>query len=162
MNKWTNIDKKTSGVHFRFRVEFNDFFPMGQLTISRFMASRIADDKSMMTSSNINNFWDAGPLSLVDSPHKGQWRGTLIFSLICAWTNGWMNNRDAGDLRRHRVHYDVTVMVCETNSGAFHQFLTFAFDCNIVISSFRMREIRLWLRLVLMAVLQAIMTQGRQ
>ena len=31
-------------------------------------------------------------------------------SLICAWTNGWVNNRDAGDLRRHRAHYDVTVM----------------------------------------------------
>ena len=24
--------------------------------------------------------------------------------------NGWVNNRDAGDLRRHRAHYDVTVM----------------------------------------------------
>ena len=29
-------------------------------------------------------------------------------SLICAWINGWVNNRDAGDLRRHRNHYDVT------------------------------------------------------
>ena len=38
----------------------------------------------------------------VNSPHKGQWRGTLMFSLICAWTNGWINNRDVGDLRRHR------------------------------------------------------------
>ena len=33
-----------------------------------------------------------------------------MFSLICAWTNDWANNRDAGDLRRHRAHYDVTVM----------------------------------------------------
>ena len=32
-------------------------------------------------------------------------------SLICAWTNDWLNNRDAGDLRRHRAHYDATVMV---------------------------------------------------
>ena len=48
--------------------------------------------------------------SPVNSPHKGQWRQPLIFSLICAWTNGWVNNRDAGDLRRHRAHYDVTVM----------------------------------------------------
>ena len=36
--------------------------------------------------------------------------GALMFSLICAWTNGQVNNRDAGDLRRHRSHYDVTVM----------------------------------------------------
>ena len=48
--------------------------------------------------------------SPVDSPHKGQWRGALMFSLICAWINGWVNNRAAGDLRRHRAHYDVTVM----------------------------------------------------
>ena len=48
----------------------------------------------------------------VDSPHKGQWRGALIFSLIWAWTNGWANNRDVGDLRCHRVHYDVTVRTC--------------------------------------------------
>ena len=48
--------------------------------------------------------------SLVDSPHWAQWRWALIFSLICAGTNGWANNRDAGDLRRHGAHYDVTVM----------------------------------------------------
>ena len=48
--------------------------------------------------------------SPVNSPHKGQWRGALIFSLICGWINGWVNNREAGDLRCHRAHYDVTVM----------------------------------------------------
>ena len=48
--------------------------------------------------------------SPVNSPHIGQSRGALMFSLICAWTNGWINNRGAGDLRRHRTHYDVTVM----------------------------------------------------
>ena len=32
------------------------------------------------------------------------------FLLICAWINGWVNNREAGDLRRHHTHYDVTVM----------------------------------------------------
>ena len=38
-------------------------------------------------------------ISPMASPHKGQWRGAFMFSLICAWTNGWSNNRDAGDLR---------------------------------------------------------------
>ena len=47
--------------------------------------------------------------SPVSSPHKVQWRGTLMLSLICAWRNGWENNRTAGDLRRHRLHYDVTI-----------------------------------------------------
>ena len=46
----------------------------------------------------------------VNSPHKGQWRGALMLSLICAWINDWVNNREAGDLRRHRGHYDVNVM----------------------------------------------------
>ena len=46
----------------------------------------------------------------VSSPHKGQWRGALMFSLIWAWINGWVNNSESGDLRRHRAHYDVTVM----------------------------------------------------
>ena len=49
--------------------------------------------------------------SPVNSPHKGQWRGALILSLICVWINSWVNNRKAGDLRRYRVHCDVSVMV---------------------------------------------------
>ena len=57
----------------------------------------------------------------VNSPYKGQRRGALMFTLICAWINGWVNNREAGDLRRHRAHYDVTVMARE------------AFPCEDVI-----------------------------
>ena len=45
--------------------------------------------------------------SPVNSPHKGQWRGAWT---IFPWTNGWVNNRDAGDLRRHRAHHDGAVM----------------------------------------------------
>ena len=48
--------------------------------------------------------------SPVNSLHKGQWRGALMFSLICVWINGCGNNREAGDLRRYRAHYDVIVM----------------------------------------------------
>ena len=48
--------------------------------------------------------------SPVNSPHKSQWRGALMFSLICARINGWVNNREAGDLRRHQAHCDVIVM----------------------------------------------------
>ena len=33
-----------------------------------------------------------------------------MFSSICAWTNGWVNNQNAGDLRRHHAHYDVTLI----------------------------------------------------
>ena len=48
--------------------------------------------------------------SPVNSPHRDQWRGALTFSLICDWINGWVNNREAGDLRRCHAHYDVIVM----------------------------------------------------
>ena len=48
--------------------------------------------------------------SPVTSPHNGKWRRALIFSLICVWINGWVNNREAGDLSRYRAHYDVIVM----------------------------------------------------
>ena len=48
--------------------------------------------------------------SPVSYPHKNQWRGDLMLSLIYAWTNGWTNNPEAGDLRCHRAHQDVTVM----------------------------------------------------
>ena len=46
--------------------------------------------------------------SPTNSPNKGQWRGALIF--LCACANDWANHRCAGDRRRHRAHYDVTVI----------------------------------------------------
>ena len=63
--------------------------------------------------------------SPVSFPHKVQWRGALIFSLICAWTNSLANNRDTGDLRRHCAHYDVTAKTLgdsswHSNSSACH------------------------------------------
>ena len=48
--------------------------------------------------------------SPVNSPHKGQRRGAWLFSLICVWINGWVNNREAGDLQRQRTHNDAMVM----------------------------------------------------
>ena len=33
-----------------------------------------------------------------------------MFSLICTWINGWVNNCEAGDLRGHHAHYDAIVM----------------------------------------------------
>ena len=48
-----------------------------------------------------------GPLWGKSTSH---WCGALMFSLICAWSYGWANNQDAGDVRRHCAHYDVTVI----------------------------------------------------
>ena len=53
----------------------------------------------------------AGNSSVTGEFHShSQWRWALMFSLICTWINGWANNREVGDLRRHRAHYDVIVM----------------------------------------------------
>ena len=49
--------------------------------------------------------------SPMNSPHKGQWRGALMFSFIFVRTSSWVNNREAGGLRRHRAHYDVILML---------------------------------------------------
>ena len=73
--------------------------------------------------------------SPVNSPHKGQWRRALVFSFICVWINGWVNNPKAGDLRCYRAHYDVTAMIhsavgdsysisCQKLSKYFSKWLT--------------------------------------
>ena len=56
----------------------------------------------MMTSSNGNICRVIGPLCgqftghwWIPRPHKNQWRGALMFSFICAWTNDWINNHEA-------------------------------------------------------------------
>ena len=54
-----------------------------------------------------------------NSPLKGQWRGALMFPLICAWINGWVNNRDAGDLSCLRAHNDVPVMLKKSTHRHF-------------------------------------------
>ena len=63
--------------------------------------------------------------SPVNSPHKGQWCGALMFSLICGCINGWVNNREAGDLRRLRAHYDVTVMYVSRQFTNRHMIWTY-------------------------------------
>ena len=71
---------------------------------------------SMMTSSNGNIFRVTGHLCWEFTGHRWNPRTKAsdaelwCFSLICAWINGWVNNREAGALRHHRAHYDVTVM----------------------------------------------------
>ena len=57
----------------------------------------------------------------VNSPHKGQWRGSLMFSLICVWISGWVNNREAGDLRPYRTHCDVTAWCRQATSHFMSQ-----------------------------------------
>ena len=86
--------------------------------------------------------------SPVNSPHKGQWRGALMFPLICVWINDWVNNSEAGDLRRYQAHYDVTVMsprnVCWTESCNYP--VSFLF-CDVKNTKFNQYLPCLWRRL---------------
>ena len=68
--------------------------------------------------------------SPVNSPHRGHWRGALMFSLICAWLNGWVNSREVSDLRRHRAHYDVIVI------SMVEQCILWSYLCYNVVQDF--------------------------
>ena len=93
--------------------------------------------KIMMTSSNGSIFRVTGHLSEKLTgprriPQKGQWRGALMLSLIPVWINGWVNNREAGDLRRYSAHYDVTVMWIISPDG--NQLMSMVFCLVISVS----------------------------
>ena len=92
-----------------FKYGIADYHMRGEITVVR----KVLDVKfgvQMITSSNGNIFRVTGHLCGELTGHKGQWRGALMFSLICDWINGWVNHCEAGDLRRHRTYFDVTVM----------------------------------------------------
>ena len=79
-------------------------------------------------------------LSSVNSLHIGQWRGALMLSLTCVRINGSVNNRDAGDLRRHRAHYDVIVMITLIDTKGNLEFIRlttctkFKFTCSPLLA----------------------------
>ena len=85
---------------------------------------------SMMTSSNryvfrVTGLCEGNPLLTVEFPSQRPVTRSIdvFFDLRL---NGSANNRDAGDLRHHRSHYDVTVM-----SYPFPLLLNQAFHENI-------------------------------
>ena len=76
-----------------------------------------AKSEHMMTSSNGNVFRVTGPLFGEFTGHRWIPRTKAIdaelwcFLWSAPWINDWVNNREAGDLRRHHTHYDVIVMI---------------------------------------------------
>ena len=72
---------------------------------------------NMMTSSNGNIFRVTGHLcgeftGPGEFPAQRPVTRSFVFSLICTRINGWVNNGEAGDLRRRRAHYDIILMIC--------------------------------------------------
>ena len=81
-----------------------------------------------MTSSNGNIFRVTGPLwgeftGPGEFPTQRPVTRSFDVSLICVWINGWVNNREAGDLRRHRGYYDVNVMFCTYSHWVIYTFI---------------------------------------
>ena len=71
----------------------------------------------VMMSSNANVFRVTGHLCGEFTghqwiPHTKASDVELWCFLVCAWIIGWLNNGEAGDLRCHHTHYDITIM-CE-------------------------------------------------
>ena len=100
----------------RVKIEIEGSIPIKNYFIFFFQIWTLAwehDDDDVTKWKHFPRYWPfvrGIQRSPVNSPHKGQWHGALMLSLICVWINGWVNNREAGDLRRHRAHYDVIVM----------------------------------------------------
>ena len=82
--------------------------------------------------------------SPVNSPHKGQWRGALMFSLICVWINDWVNNREAGDLRRYRAHYDVIVWLINKTTDIYLTASTGCDHINILKQNGSIWKVMMW------------------
>ena len=118
--KWQRVHTSTNifnGICFNVRCYLKDLNLCSHLTM--IIAQGWGLFSNMMTSSNGNIFRGTGHLC-------GEFTGprwiprtkasdTELRCLICAWINVWVNNRDAGDLRRHRCHYDVIVMNLDMN-----------------------------------------------
>ena len=85
-------------------------------TLASVYQSSTSHCRIMTTLSNWNSFRVTGPLCGEVTGHrwipltKASDAELSTFSLIFAWTDDWVNNRDAGALKRHRALYDVTVM----------------------------------------------------
>ena len=74
--------------------------------------------------------------SPMNSLHKCRRRRALMFSLITVWTNGWANSRDAGGLRRHCAHYDITVVCVIFPYKDFAKDIIVLLICSISFSIF--------------------------
>ena len=98
-------DKPISQIQQRFR----------QISYNGAICSR-----TMVTPSSENIFNVTGPLC--EELTYRQWRGAFMVSFICVWINGWVNRREAGDLRRYHAHYDVIVMIYVTYCHILIQF----------------------------------------
>ena len=103
---------------------------------------------NMMTSSNGNIVRVTGHWCREFACHrwiprtKGSDAELWCFLWSAPWINGWVNDSDAGDLRLHRAHYDITVMntnvfkiVCHYDNQASINMLEMGDSRNLLAKS---------------------------
>ena len=98
-----------------FDIKWNDFAPKPGITNYKIYAKPLrfyAWWRHQMETFSALVALCAGKSSVTGEfpTHKGQWRRAFVFSLICAWINDWVNNHEAGDLRRYRAQSDIIVV----------------------------------------------------
>ena len=110
------------GSHLIINLEFRKIIP-GAKYLSSGDETIVISDYGRMTSSNGNIFRVTGPLSGEFTGHRWipltKTRDAELCYFLWSAKNGWVNNRDTGDLRRHRGHYDITAMVCGLRTSSF-------------------------------------------
>ena len=118
---------------FNAPVLWDDFVEYDRLYPDYFITWSVNQRMIMMTSSNGNIFkllaFCAG-YSPITGEFHAQWRGTLMFSLTCAWTNSWANTGDSCDLRRHCTHYDTIVMWDDNGNGIYTKQTDWTLSAN--------------------------------
>ena len=92
-------------------------------------------NKPTMTSSNGNIFRVTDQLCGEFNGHRwipltkaSEVTRSFDVSLICAWINDWVNNREAGDLSGHRARYYVTVMSDKNIANDFFTTLHYSIE----------------------------------
>ena len=71
----------------------------------------------MMIMMNYNEITMTMTMTMMTLTKASRRGGTLMFSLMCSWTNHWANNGDAGNLTRHRAHYNVIAIATQQHWG---------------------------------------------
>ena len=107
------LNKITDEAKWRHTLWVNSSWPSIEYMEKNALTSRVMYHDDVIRWKHFPRYWpfvQGIHRSPVNSPHNGQWRRALIFSLICAWINGWVNNGEAGDLGCHCTHYNATVM----------------------------------------------------
>ena len=119
---------------YRTQFYFTLMFTAGHLRKGTLLATNEENHDDVIKWKHFPRYWPfvrGIRRSPVNSAHKAQRRGALMFSLICLWINDWVNTREAGDLRRYRAHYDVTVMTIFRQTSQFLSWPYILLNCDM-------------------------------